>query len=165
MFNKIDKSPKKNYEERYFGEYPYEITPSYLQSIHSKINSIDLPFFFYVICGGLATLFDWSAFYIASYIVGLSYLYAVILSFTIGSFINYTLNKINTFKNKHKSIFVQFSVYLSGALTALLITCCQMIVFIEYFHFHPMVSRIIITGNMLFYNYLFHKLFTFGKLQ
>jgi hypothetical protein len=40
-----------------------------------------------------------------------------------------------------------------------------MIIFVEYLHIDRMVSRVLITAIMLFYNFGFHKIYTFGKLR
>jgi len=122
-------------------------------------------FFYYLCCGGIATIFDWSSFYIANYLLKLNYIIAVAISFILGSTINYTTNKFITFHNNYSNISLQFAVYLVGSSSALLLTFLQMIILVEYLHVNHMVSRILITAIMLFYNFGFHKVYTFGKLQ
>ena len=123
------------------------------------------PFVYYIFCGGIATIMDWGSFYIITYIIGWNYIIAVTLSFMCGSIINYSLNKIITFRNKYKSIHFQFCLYLIGACSSLLLTYVLMLLFVECFSFGKMHSRIIITAIMLFYNYSFHKVYTFGRLK
>ena len=122
-------------------------------------------FFLYAFCGGLATIFDWGTFYLANYILKWNYLIAVSLSFILGTLVNYTSNRIITFSNYYKNIPLQYGVFLIGAGCALFLTYLQMILFVEALRFSPMRARIIVTGIMLFFNFTFHKSFTFGKLK
>lgn len=122
-------------------------------------------FFLYAICGGVATIFDWGTFYLANYIWHWNYLTAVSLSFIIGTMVNYSSNKVFTFKNVYKNLPLQFGVFLIGAFTALLLTYLQMIFLIDYLKIHSMQARMIVTAIMLFYNFTFHKFFTFGKFR
>jgi putative flippase GtrA len=119
----------------------------------------------FTVCGGLATICDWGAFYVAAYLIKLNYLLAVSLSFSLGAIVNYILNKIITFNNLYKNIPVQFIVFISGALSALLLTYLQLIILIEYLDYSAMNSRMISSGIMLFYNFFYHKSLTFGKLK
>lgn len=122
-------------------------------------------FFLYALCGGIATIFDWSTFYFANYVWKWNYLSAVSLSFFIGTIVNFSFNKIITFKNIYKNILLQYGVFLLGAFTALLLTYLQMILLIDYLSFPAMQARMLVTGIMLMYNFTFHKLFTFGKFR
>jgi len=128
-------------------------------------KKLSATFCYYVCCGGIATIFDWSSFYLASYTLKLNYITAVLISFILGSTINYTTNKIITFSNNYSNISLQFAVFLVGSISALILTFIQMIILVEYMHINRMVSRILVTGIMLFYNFGFHKVYTFGKLR
>jgi putative flippase GtrA len=128
-------------------------------------KSLSITFFYYLGCGGLATAFDWSSFYIADHILKWNYIIAVAISFILGTTVNYTTNKHITFQNTFSNIPLQFEVFLIEAGTALILTFIQMVMFVEYCHIDPMVSRILVTGIMLFYNFGFHKAYTFGRLR
>lgn len=122
-------------------------------------------FLCYVLCGGLATIFDWGSFYVASYLLKWHYVLAVILSFSLGTLVNYISNKFITFHNFYKNIPLQFGVFLVGAGSALLLTALMMLLLVEYFHYSKMGARILVTGIMLFYNFNFHRYLTFGRLR
>jgi putative flippase GtrA len=128
-------------------------------------KNLSITFFYYLCCGGLATVLDWSTFYIAKYILKFGYIIAVGISFSLGTSANYTTNKLITFRNKFKNVPLQFAVFLLGAGSALILTFIQMVIFVEYLNFNPMISRISITGIMLFYNFAFHNFYTFGRLR
>jgi putative flippase GtrA len=126
---------------------------------------IYLTFLYYMCCGGVATIFDWGSFYLIAYIIKWNYITAVGISFILGSTINYTSNKYITFNNLFSNIPLQYAVFLVGSSSALILTLIQMIIFVEYLHIDRMVSRVLITAIMLFYNFGFHKIYTFGKLR
>jgi putative flippase GtrA len=130
--------------------------------MHHKINKI---FLYYLCCGGIATIFDWSSFFIVNYTLKCNYITAVSISFILGTTINYTTNKVYTFCNSYSNISLQIAVFLAGSISALILTFIQMIILVEYLHIDRMVSRIFVTGIMLFYNFGFHKMYTFGKLK
>ncbi len=122
-------------------------------------------FLSFLVCGGIATIFDWSIFYVAAYVVKWNYMLAVTLSYITGSTINYVLNRNITFDNKYNNIPLQFLVFLTIASSALLLTYLLMIIFVQYINFGKMISRMIITAIIMLYNYNFHRFFTFGRLK
>jgi putative flippase GtrA len=122
-------------------------------------------FLSYTLFGGIATVFDWGSFYYASYVLKWHYLVAVSLSFCLGTAVNFSANKYITFNNSYKNIKFQLIVYLGGALSALGLTLIQMLFFVESLHLSTMNARIITTAIMLFYNFAYHKIITFGWLR
>lgn len=147
-------------------ENPRSISVITIPSLKIKLQQAFLSTFFcYMLCGGLATIFDWGSFYLLNNVIKWDYLAAVSISFILGTVVNFSTNKMLTFKNHYKNIPLQFTVFLGGAFSALLLTYIQMVVSIEYFHLSPMRARIMITAVMLFYNFVYHKLFTFGRFK
>jgi putative flippase GtrA len=128
-------------------------------------RNIFITFLSYTLFGGIATIFDWGTFYFSIHLLKWHYLVAVSLSFCVGTAVNFSANKIITFNNYYKNIPFQLIVYLGGALSALGLTLLLMLFFVECSHFSPMNARIISTGIMLFYNFAYHKIITFGWLR
>jgi len=122
-------------------------------------------FFLYSLCGGIATIFDWGSFYIYIKLFKWHYILAGLLSFSLGTVVNYSTNKFITFRNYYRKLPLQYGLFLLGALTALLITLLMMFIFAEFCGISPMYARIITTAIMLFYNFIFHKYLTFGWLK
>jgi putative flippase GtrA len=130
--------------------------------MHQKLSKL---FLYYLCCGGMATIFDWSSFYLLNYTLKCNYITAVLISFMLGTTVNYVSNKYITFNNNYDKISLQFALFMVGSTSALVLTFIQMIILVKYLHVDCMVSRILITGIMLFYNFGFHKVYTFGKLR
>ena len=82
---------------------------------YQKINPFRLlkfEFIRYTLVGGIATIMDWSIFYIFAIILGIYYQIALVISFVIVGITHYTLSKIFTFKCKSKKIIKQFSLFM-----------------------------------------------------
>ena len=125
------------------------------------IDNIFYALLLYMIFGGIATIIDWGSFALTHYSLGWHYSLSVLLSFSLGSITNFTLNKYLNFKNKSKRILLQSAIYLSIAMLVLIITLCFMAIFIDILNLPVMIARIITTAIVLFYNFLGHKYITF----
>jgi putative flippase GtrA len=120
-------------------------------------------FLTYVAMGGAATGVDWLSFYSFNMLLGLSYLSAVILSFSLGAVTNYFLNKFITFKDKTRQIVAQMGVYAFICVLSLLCSIGLMYALVEWAKLWPMLARIITTGIMLLLNFLVHKFVTYNQ--
>jgi putative flippase GtrA len=122
-------------------------------------------FFTYIIFGGLATIFVWGIFYLSTYTFEYNYLLSTLLGFSVGSIVNFSLNKYINFKNRYQKIKYQFALFLVIAIIGLGISFFIMWNFVGVLHFDKMISRILTTGIVLIYNFLGHKYITFRLLK
>ena len=120
-------------------------------------------FAFFVVMGGTATGVDWLSFYSLNVLGGFSYLFAVILSFSLGAIVNYLLNKFITFKDQTRQIITQIGVFSLICLVSLICSVLLMYALIEWVRLRPMLARIVTTGIMLFFNFIVHKSITFNQ--
>jgi len=128
-----------------------------------KIYSKNLTIIRYLIVGIIATLFDWSFFYLCNYILTLHYQISLGIGFTIGTLINYTLNRLFTFMSKAKHVISQMGTHFTIALSTLLISLLIMYLLVDIINLTNMISRIITTAIVFFINYILHKNITFNK--
>jgi len=126
-------------------------------------QSMGRQFAIYVVMGGTATAVDWLSFYALNVLGGFSYLFAVMLSFSLGAMINFLLNKFITFKDQTPQIIAQIGVYSLICVIALLCSVLLMLVLIEWAKLRPMPARIVTTGIMLMLNFLVHKFITYNQ--
>ena len=122
-------------------------------------------FFIYLLFGGVATIIDWSAFAFGTYSLGMNYVLAVTISFSLGSITNFTLNKYLNFKNRYKRVHIQFLLYLVIAVIGLVFTIFFMWIMIEGMLIDKFLARVITTAIVLVYNFLGHKYVTFKLLR
>lgn len=134
-------------------------------------------FILYTLCAGIATAADWLSFrFFYSFfsdngvwgIEGNPFLEnaevtSVILSYTIGGISNYTLNKIFTYRDQSGNVVRQAAIYIAVMAGAYGLTILLMHLAVKFFFFDPMISRMLITGGVFFYNFLMHRQFTFNK--
>jgi len=124
---------------------------------------VKVRFLRYLIMGGIATLIDWSSFYILALILGIYYLLALAISFSLASIAHYTLNKLFTFRCKSKKIAKQFSVSFSISIISLILSSIIMFALVDLLLIQKMISRIMTTFIVLIANYSMHKYFTFNR--
>ena len=120
-------------------------------------------FWVFFIVGAVATLVDWVSFWGMAMVLNVHYFASLVVSFSLGAVTNYILNKIFTFKDTAKKIVFQFSVFISLAVIALVISGILMFVFVDVLALNKMLSRIVTTGIVFFINYLMHRNITFNK--
>lgn len=124
---------------------------------------IQIKFLRYLLVGGVATLADWISFYLLAEVGGIHYQLSLLTSFSVGAIINYSFNKVFTFKCKSKKIFKQFLLYILVLVMYLVITIFVMFIFVNLFSLEKMTSRILTTITTVFIHYLLHKNITFNK--
>jgi putative flippase GtrA len=120
-------------------------------------------FTLYALMGGMATGVDWLSFYSLNIIGGVSYLVAVILSFSLGAMINYLLNRFITFKDQTRQIIAQIGVYSFICALSLLGSIILMYVLVEQVRLWSMAARMVTSGIMLVLNFLVHKFITYNQ--
>lgn len=120
-------------------------------------------FLFFAILGGIATLVDWSVFYLTHLHFGWHYLASVTLTFTLGVLITFFGNKYLNFYDSSKAITRQLLLFTCISGGGLIITYGLLVLFIDYAGFHAMVARGTATLIVLFYNYFSQRHITFRQ--
>ena len=117
----------------------------------------------FLFVGGTSTIVDWGMFYLFAIILLVHHEISLVISSLSGFIVNFSMNKLFTFKCKSKKIIRQFSAYLLIAIIVLLISMLLLYLFVDILSFDKMLSRIFITLLMIPANYVIHKTFTFNK--
>lgn len=120
-------------------------------------------FFKYAFIGGIATLIDWSLFYIFAVKFNFFYQLSLFISFSFASIFNFSVNRIFNFKSKSERILFQFLIYIFISLVSLILNGIVMFIFIEIIYLNKMFSRIATSLMMLSVNYFLNKNITFNK--
>jgi len=121
-------------------------------------------FSIYLLVGAVATIIDWSFFYLTGVVLKIHYLVALTISFSAGSATNYVLNRIYTFRSRTNKIISQCSVFLCITIISLFLSNTIIFFFVDIFLLHKMLARIATTFIVVGINYLMHKFFTFNKM-
>jgi putative flippase GtrA len=115
----------------------------------------------YIFCAGLATIVDYALLYVFTEFGGLYYLWSATLSYCAGMIVNYSLNKVLTFRNKSKQIGKQFSVFAVVSLVGLGLTLLFMALFVEVLGLWYMVAKLFTIILVFIWSYFGHSNLTF----
>ena len=130
-------------------------------NFYKRLHSIE--FIRYFMVGVVATLSDWGLFYLLAVFFNVYYQFSLATALILGAIVNYTLNKIFTFRCKSRAIVQQLSVYAGVVIISLGISSVTMFLFIDILLLFKMYARILTTFIMFMINYLLQKYLTFNK--
>jgi putative flippase GtrA len=123
----------------------------------------------YLSVGAITTIINLLIFYLIMRTTSLMDLYANIVSYHVGMFVSYYLNRVFTFRSTHRKVHLQLASFVLVAYSQLLII--EMILFVTaHLIFHSnaisieMISNIIAIAVGFVYAYTVNKRFTFKIL-
>lgn len=112
----------------------------------------------YGIVGGVAALVEWLTFYVCD-TLSIYYLIGTAIAFITATFVNWLLGRKITFKDSPKLQNWKrdlVSVYLAS-LVGLFLNLGFMLLFVSALSMDPLISKIISTGLVFFWNYFIRK--------
>ena len=120
--------------------------------------------FLYLIVGGLATIVEWSGFWIFFDMLHIQYLLATALAFFFSTFANWILGRLLVFRGKQNQTLLKelASIYLTS-LGGLLLNLAIMYVMVDILGFWEMLAKIAATVLVFSYNYLVRKKLIYKK--
>ena len=120
-------------------------------------------FFLYVIVGGIATLAEWAVFGLLSRFSPLHYEISTVIAYIISTFVNWISGRIILFKSDGKNIAKELlQIYLASVI-GLLLNMLIMWIAVDILNVTEMLSKIIATALVFFWNYLIRKLYIYNK--
>ncbi len=117
----------------------------------------------YFFVGGIAALTEWICYYFFDSVAGISYIISTILSFLIATAVNYALGKRTTFRDSKAELSKAkelASIYAVSAM-GLLLNVILMFIFVQTMHLPGLLSKIISTGIVFFWNFLSRKFWVY----
>ncbi|WP_298523210.1 GtrA family protein [uncultured Methanobrevibacter sp.] len=141
-------------------------------SLQGKINklfkegtdNIFLQFFRYLFVGGFAFLVDFFLLYFFSDVCGIYYLISAILSFVISLIVNYILSTHWVFnKSQIDNRFVEFNIFALIGIVGLIFTELFLYLFTDIIGLYYLISKIITTAIVMFWNFLARRYMFYGK--
>ena len=122
-----------------------------------RLKNITRQFLLYLIVGALATIVEWAFFYILDIRGGMHYTVSVALAFILSTFANWAFGRLILFKKTDTGISKELiSIYLTS-IAGLLLNLLIMFILIEKIQLNDMISKIIATGLVFFWNFLIRK--------
>ena len=122
--------------------------------LKGKTDKTSLQFFRYVIAGGTAWIADFSVLALLTELYRIHYLISAAVAFIIGLATNYTLSVKWVFsRRKFEDRRLEFIVFASIGLVGLLLNELFIWFFTEHVHFHYLISKIVSTAFVFFWNF------------
>lgn len=118
----------------------------------------------YVISGGTAAFINLALLYVLTDYLSIWYLFSVALSYVVGFFVSFFLQKFWTFRDGRKDqINKQLMIYACIAGFGLGFNVLSMYFLVDIMHIWYMFSQIIVGFILAFCNFLFYKFFVFNQ--
>jgi putative flippase GtrA len=102
----------------------------------------------YLAVGVVGTLVDWTVFYALIDFIGLFYPFAKVISYSMGTVVNFFLNRRFTFQNTYKKLHYQFVSFALIAVIGLALQEAVMYVLVQYV-FDSSTSLWIFAANVI----------------
>jgi putative flippase GtrA len=112
--------------------------------------------------GVAATCLDWGLFLAQTWGLGAPEVIAALISYCCGGVLSYTLNRTVTFdtERSHMEAGWRFAVVMAVGFS---LTGLFMWLFVQKLGLNGMMSRVLATAIVFFWNYAAHKLWTFAE--
>jgi putative flippase GtrA len=114
--------------------------------------------------GVAATVADWGSFFLLTHFAGVSGVVGALISYCLGGILSYLLNRRHTFETDrtHVQAGWRFASVMAVGFT---LTGLFMYIFVDRFSFAQMLSRVMTTGIVFFWNFVAHKTWTFAETR
>jgi putative flippase GtrA len=136
----------------------------YRTIIRKKTDHLFVQFIRYFISGGIAAIVDFGLLYLLTDIFHLYYLWSAIISFSVGLVITY-LFSISWIFNQRRISNRWIELFIFGIIGAvgLLLTYYFMQLFTDVLHLHYMLSKVLTTVIVFFWNFSAKRFILFTK--
>ena len=124
-----------------------------------KNNKLLMQILKFGVVGGTAFIIDYGIFTILSQLLGIHYLIASIISFSISVIYNYILSIKWVFDVSKKQTSKEFIIFIILSVIGLGLNSLIMYVSVDLMHIHEMISKIIATAIVMVYNFITRKIF------
>lgn len=114
-------------------------------------------FVLYLVVGGIATVVEWSFFYLLNGAGRIHYMGATAIAFIVSTFANWVCGRIFLF-GKRQNIWKELLKIYATSLAGLLMNLFIMWLAVEKFGIHEMISKMAATGIVFMWNFLIRKL-------
>ena len=136
-----------------------------LQSLFTgKTSDTLVQLFRYAFVGGLAFIVDYSTLWILTEVFGVHYLLSAAISFILGLTTNYLLSTLWVFSDSRlENRWAEFAVFALIGVVGLGLNELIMWTGTDVMHLHYMLSKIISTAIVFFWNFFARKFILFNK--
>lgn len=109
--------------------------------------------------GGTAFIIDYGIFTILNQLLGIHYIIAGTISFSISVIYNYILSIKWVFDVTKKQTTKDFIIFIVLSVIGLILNNIIMYISVDLIHIHVLISKIIATAIVMVYNFITRKIF------
>ena len=125
-------------------------------------SAIIRAFIKYVAVGGIAFVIDWGTLNLCLWL-GLHYMLGTALGFVLGLLTNYSLCVLWVWPGTQARSLRDVSVFALIGLGGLVLTELGMWLSVDFLHFHPSPSKIVLAAIVLVWNFSLRRIFVFFR--
>ena len=122
-----------------------------------QLNKTIRQLLLYMIVGALATVVEWTVFYILDMRCGMHYAISVAIAFILSTFANWVAGRLILFHKGNMSVSREILCIYMTSIAGLFLNLLIMYILIDRYHTNDMLSKIIATGVVFMWNFLVRK--------
>lgn len=126
-----------------------------------KKNNIK-EFLLYLVVGGIATVTEWALFFIMDKCY-IHYAIATIIAYLLSTFVNWLAGRLLVFKESYGSFLKEILSIYVASIVGLLLNLVIMWLAVDIANINEMISKILATAIVFFYNFLVRKLLIYKE--
>ena len=126
-----------------------------------KKNNIK-EFLLYLVVGGIATVTEWVLFFIMDKCY-IHYAIATVIAYLLSTFVNWLAGRLLVFKDSYSSFLKEILSIYVASIVGLLLNLVIMWLAVDIANINEMISKILATAIVFFYNFLVRKLLIYKK--
>ena len=155
------KTTAQEAEKRPAAESGAQFAPKKLLGFDYTDNE-KIKFLLYLFIWGTAALVEWAFFWVFAQVFGIHYQIATASAFTLSTVYHYFLGNILVFNSGARyQKGKEFSLVLLVSVVGLGLNLLLMEIFVGFMHWHPMLSKMLCSALVVFWNYLSRKKWIF----
>lgn len=129
-----------------------------------KTDNIFLQFFRFIFVGGTAFLIDFSIYFSLVHFFNVNYLISAAIAFFISVLANYYLSTSWVFNQSQiENRAIEFNLFLAISFVGLIFTEILLYIFTDIFSINYLLSKIIASILVLFWNFSARRVMFYGK--
>lgn len=125
-------------------------------------GSLIQQFIKYAGVGGIAFICDYAVFALALFL-NIHYLFSTLLAFCAGVTVSYLMCVVWVWRGTEATTFKDMTLFVLIGVVGLLLTLVLMWFFVEILSFNPMLSKLVVAGLVVIWNFGMRKTFVFFR--
>lgn len=119
--------------------------------------------FRYATAAGIASAVEITFLWFLTGFIGIFYLFSAFLAFILGTTLNYNINRFWGFRGTKRRFTKGLALFITFGTIGLVLTLALLALFVEVFHIHYLIARIIVLFIVGMWNFSMNSYVTFRQ--